>query len=183
MKLIVDTNVLFSFFKRDSFTRSLILSHSLNLSSPELSLKELSKYSEELLVKSKLTKTELDSVFSELRKSVNFVSIEEYSGLLGKALKLGEKLTKKESEEFSDDLDFFALSLKENTPIWSNDALFKKIPGIKVFKTSDLVKHLKSSRHMDLEKLRKLKRAKEIVSRSKFTKEDADFFSEKARKA
>lgn len=104
-----------------------------------------SVYSEELLIKSKLAKPDLDSVFLELKKTVKFVNPVEYSSQLGNALKLGEKLSKRESEEFADDIDFFALSLKENAPIWSNDALFKKIRSIKVFNTKDLVKHLKST--------------------------------------
>jgi len=35
MKLVIDANVLFSFFKKDSFTRNLIISH------PELELQRM----------------------------------------------------------------------------------------------------------------------------------------------
>ena len=49
MKLVVDANVLFSFFKKDSTTRELITSFEIfELYTPSLCIKELSKNKEEI---------------------------------------------------------------------------------------------------------------------------------------
>ena len=48
MKLVVDANILFSFFKKESFTRKFILSHpELELFTSEYVFEELEKYKEE----------------------------------------------------------------------------------------------------------------------------------------
>ncbi len=124
----------------------MILSPSLELISPELSLDELRKYSKELINKSKIRENDLDALFSELKKHITFITLEQYENELKNALKIGEKFSEKQFEEFIDDIDFFALALKEKTPIWSNDKLFKEQTAIKVFNTKELDEYLKSLR-------------------------------------
>ena len=46
MRVVVDTNVLFSFFKDGSATRNLILNCPFDLVSPKFALVELKKYSD-----------------------------------------------------------------------------------------------------------------------------------------
>lgn len=141
MKLVVDTNILFSFFKKESFTRKIIVSNkTIKLISPTHSLKELNKYSQELLSKSKLTKNELESVLLLLHSYVKFVPLAEYKEQFKNAIHLAKGFSKKEYKEFIDDIDFFSLALKENCPIWSKDKLFKKQLVIKVLDTKDLAK-------------------------------------------
>ena len=146
MKLVVDTNILFSFFKKDSFTQKLIVNPSLELISPEVAFKELKKYSKEISVKSKIGKDNLDFMFSLLKEYVKFVPLEVYKGEFNNSLKIIEKFPKEDLGEFLDDIDFFALASKENCPVWSKDALFKRQSIIKVFNTSELAKYFKSRR-------------------------------------
>jgi len=40
------------------------------------------------------------------------------------------------------DLEYFALALRFDFPIWSNEKAFKKQPKVKVFSTSDLFSFL-----------------------------------------
>ena len=54
MLLVVDMNILFSFFKKHTFTRKLLSNPNLELYSPIYSLDELNKYSQELISKSKI---------------------------------------------------------------------------------------------------------------------------------
>ena len=79
MKLVVDTNILFSFFKKESFTRGLILTGSLELVSPETALNELQKYSDTIMDKSKINKDDFASLFSLLKENVEFVPLHKYS--------------------------------------------------------------------------------------------------------
>ena len=144
MKLVVDTNILFSFFKKESFTRKLILDSSLELVSPELALKELRKYSKELSKKSKINHDALDSIFSLLEEHVEFVPLYVYKNEFKNSLKIIKKFSQNDVEEFLDDIDFFALASKERCSIWSKDALFKKQSIIKVFNTTELAKYFRS---------------------------------------
>lgn len=142
--MIVDTNVLFSFFKSDSFTRKIISSESLQLKAPDLAKFELLKCSNELISKAKISMDELKFIISGLDLFIDFVPIKEYKDFLGDALKLAKNLSKDEYWQYAGDIDFFALAIKEKDSIWSNDRLFKKISGFKVFNTEELTEHLKS---------------------------------------
>ena len=138
----MDTNILFSFFWKHSFTRGLIISDKLDLHAPVLALEQLNKYSEEILSKSKITREEFKSVSALLSVYIDFVPLEEYKLYLKAAKSLPKGLTKEELAEFLEDIDFFALALELNFPIWSNDRLFKKQDKIKVFSTPELAKEL-----------------------------------------
>ena len=144
MKLVVDTNILFSFFKKDSFTQKLIVDSSLELISPELALEELEKYSEELSIKSKIPIDDINLMFSLLKEYVEFVPLTKYKNGFKTALKFAKNFEQKEVDEFLDDIDFFALALKKDCAIWSKDALFKKQSVIKVFDTTELAKYFKT---------------------------------------
>jgi len=143
LKLVVDTNILFSFFKKESFTRKLIIDSSLELISPEVALKELQKYSKELSIKSKISKEDFDYMFSLLKEHVEFVPLYVYKSEFKASLKIAEKFSKNDVEEFLDDIDFFALASKERCSIWSKDTLFKKQSIIKVFNTTELAKYFR----------------------------------------
>ena len=147
MKLVVDTNILFSFFKKESMTRTLILYGSLELLSPEIALKELQKHSKELAKKSDINTEELKDLISRLKKHIEFISVLRYRDSLRPALKLATKFPQKDVEEFLDDIDFFALASKEKCPIWSQDTLFKKQSSIKIFTTTELLTSIKSNVH------------------------------------
>lgn len=128
MKIVIDTNILFSFFKETSITRSLILNPDFMLVSPELALEELNKYSSEISKKAK--NINFKKEVENLKKIVSFKSPAEYSEHLMDAKKIiGDK----------DDADFVALSIKERCPLWSNDFLLKDQDKVNVLSTQDLV--------------------------------------------
>ena len=53
MKFVVDTNILFSFFNKESFTKKIIINPSLDLISPDFAISELKKYSKLIIEKLK----------------------------------------------------------------------------------------------------------------------------------
>ena len=140
---VVDTNILFSFFKKKSFTRTVIISTSEELISPVRSLEELEKYSETIRAKSNLTDEKLDEALSLLKEYVKFVPLDEYSKYLPEAILLASAFSSKDKEEFMDDADFFALALKEKCSIWSKDKLFKKQAKVKVVTTAELLEEFR----------------------------------------
>ena len=134
MELVADTNVIFSLFKKDSFTRRLVGKHNIKLFSPNWLIKELNKYSEVICSKAKIS---LES-FDEAKESIlKIVSTKEPSKeFLSKA----SKLISHES-----DAPFLALALELNIPVWSNDPHFQEqsvIDVVEVFKTRELKEFL-----------------------------------------
>ena len=111
----------------------------ITLFAPEHSLKEIRKYSSDIIKKSKIPKKEFEGKMSKLKERVYFVPLEEYSKYLKEARKLSKGLSGKELDEFINDIDFFALALRLKLPIWTNDKLFCKQSEIIVFNTKDII--------------------------------------------
>ena len=135
MKLVVDANVLFSFFKKDSTTRKLITSFEIfELYTPLLCIKELSKHKEEICKKSHISEAEFEEEMEDLRLFVGTVPDEEFKDFAGEVKQLLGKHIK--------DIPYFALSLYLNCGIWSNEKRFKKQSHLKAVSTSDLISFL-----------------------------------------
>ncbi len=134
MLLVVDMNILFSFFKKYSPTRKLLINPNLELYSPEYALDELNKHFEEIMLKSKIDIGVFELYKKILSWFVKVIPISEYKDFKNEA----ELITPDE-----DDTQYFALALKLNCPIWSNDKRLKKQSRIKVFNTEDLLRELK----------------------------------------
>lgn len=68
----------------------------------------------------------------ELAILVEFIPLEEYTSFMKEALAIPDP----------DDIDFTALALKLDCPIWSNDKELKQQTVVKVFSTSELIAFL-----------------------------------------
>lgn len=101
------------------------------LFSPEFSLEEINAHESDILKKTGVSKREFDSLRTDLAIAVEFVPLKEYEKFLEIALKFSPD---------SNDVDFLALALKLNLPLWSNDSFLKKQNKVKVFSTFDLLK-------------------------------------------
>ncbi|MEK6875118.1 MAG: PIN domain-containing protein [Nanoarchaeota archaeon] len=130
MKLVVDTNILFSFFWKASLTKKLLITLNFEFISPEIALKEIKKYSNEICKKLKITEKNFIEYFKELKEIIKFIPKKEYYNFL------------KEAEEISpdkNDSEFFALCLKYSCALWSNDTILKNQSKIKVLSTEDII--------------------------------------------
>lgn len=143
MLLVVDTNVLFSFF-RENPVRSIIInseSFGLGLFTPEYSIDELRSNKSDIFKYSGLkTDKELEFMIATLKSFVETKPISFF------------KEFKAESEQISpDDKDspFFALALKLDASIWSNEPRLKRQSRVKVFNTAELRRLLEKSKSED----------------------------------
>ncbi len=130
MRVVADTNVLFSFFWEDSIIRQIIMSSNTEILSPEFAVDELKKYSSLIRNKLKISKKEFIFELGKLKSFVEFFPKNSYLSFM------------KESEKISpdkDDAEFLALCLKMNLPLWSNDKELKKQNKIVVLSTSDII--------------------------------------------
>ena len=133
MKVVVDTNILFSYFWKNSLTKKLLEMSKIDLVSPSISLKEIKKYKEEISDKAKINPSEFLTLLNNLKKTVKFIEKSYYSSHLDEA----QNISPDEA-----DADFFALCLKEKTFLWSNDSLLQKQNKINVLSTKEIIELL-----------------------------------------
>jgi predicted nucleic acid-binding protein len=131
MKLVLDTNKLYSFFWKGSLIKKLLLAEH-ELYSPEFALEELIKHKSEILSKAKISSKEFDEFISKLKKVVSFIPFSKYEKQFSKALSLLPHHPK--------DVDFLSLALKLNAGIISQDKELKKQSTIPIFNDSELSK-------------------------------------------
>lgn len=139
MELVIDASVLFTGLMGRGVTKDIIFSDVVILYAPEYLFDEFEEHKSRIKELSGLSLKELDLVFKKLKARITPVSKEQFERFLREANTLISD---------KDDTEYVALSLAKNkTPIWSNDPHFKEQSIIKVFTTSELVKHLKSAGH------------------------------------
>jgi len=132
MKFVVDTNVLFTFFWEDSFTKGLLVDQDIEYFAPEFALEEINKHSIEIMEKTGVSIDKFKELRADLGIFIEFIPLQEYMKFLKEALKL--------IPSSPDDIDFLALALKLQLPIWSNDAHLKQQSKVKVHSTSEFLR-------------------------------------------
>jgi len=130
MKFIIDTNVLFTYFWENSITRKLIMLNDFELFAPEFALEEINKHKPDIIKKTKISEKDFQVLKLDLAISVRFMPIDDYRDFLKDALEISPD---------SNDIDFFALALKMDLPLWSNDSLLKKQGEVKVLNTKEIL--------------------------------------------
>lgn len=142
MRLVVDANVLFSFFKKDSATRKIITSFELfELITPSLCVKELHRHEGEIREKAKISDEEFEEGMEDLRLFVDIIPDEEFKDFASKAEKISPDLK---------DVPYIALvmwskSKGHETSLWSQESKLDELEkhGVKVYKTGELLELLK----------------------------------------
>ncbi len=131
MDLVIDANVLFSALIKDSLAYNLFFNEKFHLFTPEYIFTELGKHKEEILEKTERTTEEFFRLIETLKQRISVVPLEELMPYVEEA----ENLTPD-----PDDLAYFALALKLNCAIWSNDKKLKEQDKVSVYNTHELSK-------------------------------------------
>jgi predicted nucleic acid-binding protein len=132
MKFVVDTNVLMTYFWKNSQTRNILISNrDLELIAPEFALEEINKYKKEIIKKAKISEEEFNVSRIDLAIFVQFIPLLKYQNFLKNALEISPD---------SNDVDFIALALKLKCPLWSNDKKLKTQRVVEVYSTEDAFK-------------------------------------------
>ncbi|KKL48908.1 hypothetical protein LCGC14_2320820 [marine sediment metagenome] len=133
MKLIIDTNIIFSGLIKDSITRKILLSPNFEFYTPDFYNIELNKYKTYILTKFNGTDKDLDVLIELLHDKIVIVVEKEYSDKMEIAEKIIGKIDPK-------DVPFIALALSiENNGIWTRDDHFNKQYKVKIYSTVDLI--------------------------------------------
>jgi len=137
MRLVINASILISSLIKDSVTREILLLPFMKFYFPEYALEEVEAHKKKISRLSRLSIDEIDIVLNLLLDNISIISAETVRPYLKEAEKIIGGVDPK-------DIPFVALALAtENEGIWTNDKHFEGIRQIKVWKTSDLLKHLK----------------------------------------
>lgn len=131
MDLVVDANILFAALIKNSFICHLLFSGKFHLFTPEYTFTEFERHKEEILEKTERTSEEFFRLLETLKRRIILVPLEELTPYV------------KEAENITpdpDDMAYFALALKLDCAIWSNDKKLKEQDKIKVYHTPELTK-------------------------------------------
>ncbi len=131
MELVLDANILFSALIKNSFTAELIFNDDIKLYCPEFIIQEFLKYEDEISEKMSRTREDFVMIMHMLKEIIDIVPKEEYASFIEKGAEI--------SPDPNDSL-YFALALKLDCAIWSNDAKLKKQDKVKVYNTTEVVK-------------------------------------------
>jgi len=131
MDLVVDANVLFAALIKEGLSYHFLFSDKFHLFTPEYIFIEFEKHQEEILQKSERTKEDFFHLLEILKRRIVLVPLEELAPYVSEA----ENLTPD-----SKDMAYFALALKLNCSIWSNDKALKEQNKVLVYHTHELVR-------------------------------------------
>jgi len=133
MKLVVDTNILVSFFRPSPVNEIISLSKSFNLClfSPAYAIEELKKQGikQAVLKYSGLNSGQFNEQLSKLLELIETIPDESFKEFESKAMQLIH----------DKDVPIFALALKLNCPIWSNEPRFKRQSVVVIFSNRDMI--------------------------------------------
>lgn len=137
MFLILDTNILFSFFRKSKVFELVrkLRKKEFKLCTPNFMYSELLNLKDEILKTSKLSNNEFDILLTILKLVVKPISKEEYIEFLPEAKEISPHLK---------DAPLFALSLAlEKSPIWSREPKLKRQKFVRVLSDEEIVELVK----------------------------------------
>lgn len=134
MRIVIDSNILFSALIKDSKTRRIMLEYEGVFLFPQYIFEETERHIGELLRKSSLSKREFNALLAILLKNVVVVQNDALLPFRSKALEIVKNIDK-------DDVLFFACALAyPESIIWSNDKKLKTQKAIRVLNTNEIAK-------------------------------------------
>ena len=134
MKIVIDSNILFSALIKDSKTRKIILEHEGFFLFPQYIFEEMEKHMGMLLKKSRLPKHEFNTLLTILLKKVVIVPNDILLPFRKQALEIVKEIDK-------DDVLFIACALAyPESIIWSNDKKLKNQKSIRILNTDEISK-------------------------------------------
>jgi predicted nucleic acid-binding protein len=135
MPLIVDANVVFSVLIKGGKTLDIFILNRakkrFDFVAPEFLMVEVEKHISEIIKKTGLSIEDIGKVLDFLEKEIEFISFEEFEEFYKEA---------KQISPDPNDVQYFALALKLNGAIWSNDKALKKQFVVDVLSTVEIIK-------------------------------------------
>ena len=128
MRLVVNSNRIIASLVKDSYSREIILHGKLDLLTINISEKEIQRYKEYILKKSKITEIQFNFILEKLKEKMTVLDDKIIESKIDEAKKIIGHID-------YDDTPFIAAALATESDIWSDDKHFEKQNKIKIWKT------------------------------------------------
>lgn len=136
MRLIVDTNIILAALIKGGIDRKIITSQNIEFYSLDYNFGEIEKYMDYIIKKSKLSKTEIETLLNLFMENIIIVSDKEVESKINEAMEIMKDVDIKDSPILA-----CALAIP-NDGIWSHDKHFEKQNKVKVWLSKDLLNHI-----------------------------------------
>jgi predicted nucleic acid-binding protein len=137
MKIVIDSNILFSALIRDSTTRRLILEYNDFFLFPSYIFEEMEEHKHELIEKSKMDSNDFEKLLQLILKKVHIVPKEALATHKEQAMEIVKDID-------LDDALFIACAMAyPGSVIWSDDRKLKKQNKVKILNTTEIINILK----------------------------------------
>jgi len=130
-RLIVDTSVLIPFIITDGITRRLILEGRFGLYTVNEALVEIWESKDEWN-RRKMSDQTIKKLIDLMLTRITIIPDEDFKDLIKEAYSIMRGV-------HVNDTPFLAAAMHLNSPVWSNDAHFKKQKKVKVYSTRDIL--------------------------------------------
>lgn len=133
MKIVVDSNRVFSAFIKAGVTRRILFTTNNEFFAPEELLGEIGKYKGYIIKKGNLNEEKFEELYLKLVTTVKFLSTDTYKEHFSKALEVMKDIDRK-------DAPFLAIGLAINADgIWTGDPHLRQQNLVRVFSIKDLM--------------------------------------------
>jgi predicted nucleic acid-binding protein len=131
MKLVVDANILFAILIKQAITSEIAINSEFELFVPQYIYEEFQKYQELLREKIHRNENDFNETIILIKNIVKTIPKEEIMPYMKRAQIICPD---------KKDMQYFALAIKLNCAIWSNDKILKQQNKIKIYSTEDLIR-------------------------------------------
>ncbi len=132
MKIVIDSNILFSALIKDSITRRIILDYDDQFLFPSYIFEEMERYKNELLTKSKMKSKDFEDLLRLLLRKVIIIPNEVLLHYRGEAFEIIKEID-------PNDVTFIACALAfSDSVIWSDDKKLKQQSKVQIINTNEM---------------------------------------------
>ncbi len=134
MHIVIDANVIIAMLIKPGKPVEIFFREDLEISAPEIIFEELRNHKETIIKKSHISDIEIEELLRLLRKRIISIPQKEFID----HIKVAEKICPDPN-----DVQYFALALHLNCPIWTNEKRLKEQSVIKIYSTHELIEIFK----------------------------------------
>jgi len=132
LKIVIDSNILFSALIKDSITRRIILDYEDQFLFPSYIFEEMEKYKSELLTKSKMKSKDFEELLNLLLLKVIIIPNEVLLHYKKEAYQIIKDID-------PDDVTFIACALAvTDSVLWSDDKKLKQQSKVRIINTNEM---------------------------------------------
>ena len=140
MKIVIDSNILFSALIKDSITRRIILDYENQFLFPSYIFEEMEIHKTELITKSKMKEKDFEELLSLLLRKVIIIPNEVLLHYKNDAYQIIKDID-------PDDVTFIACALAfTDSAIWSDDKKLKQQSKVRIINTNEMYSMLYSKK-------------------------------------